>query len=62
MRTDFLRSAVIRVRELVAHGDMEDALNGSGEVRRYFEWVKEDLAPVERAVLSEQIQALPKPR
>jgi len=52
---------VIQVRELAAHGDMEDALNGSGELRRYFEWVKEDLSADQRALLSEQIQTLPRP-
>jgi len=40
---------------------MEDALNGSRELRRYFEWIKEDLSPAERGVLFEQIQTLPKP-
>lgn len=60
-RTGFLRSAVMQVRELAAHGDMEDALNGSGELRRYFEWIKEDLSPAERGVLFEEIQTLPKP-
>jgi hypothetical protein len=47
--------------ELAAHGDMEDALNGSSELRRYFEWVKGDLSPAERGFLFEQIQTLPKP-
>jgi hypothetical protein len=61
LRADFLRGAVIQVRELAAHGDMEDALNGSGELRRYFEWIKEHLSPDQRALLSEQIQTLPKP-
>ncbi|MGD0132614.1 MAG: hypothetical protein ABSE57_11235 [Bryobacteraceae bacterium] len=61
LRADFLRSAVIQVRELAAHGDMEDALNGSGELRRYFEWVKDDLSADQRALLSEQIQTLPRP-
>jgi len=51
----------MQVRELAAHGDMEDALNGSGELRRYFEWIKEDLSPAERGVLFEEIQTLPKP-
>jgi hypothetical protein len=60
LRTGFLRSAVIQVRELALHGDMEDALNGSNELRRYFEWIKEGLSPVERGVLAEQIQTLPK--
>lgn len=60
LRTGFLRSAVTQVRELAAHGDMEDALNGSNELRRYFEWIKEDLSPAERLVLFEQIQTLPK--
>lgn len=60
LRTGFLRSAVIRVRELAAHGDMEEALNRSSELRRYFEWIKEDLFPAERGVLFEQIQTLPK--
>jgi hypothetical protein len=58
LRADFLRSALIQVRELAAHGDMEGALNGSDELRRYFEWVKEDLSPDQRALLSEQIQTL----
>jgi hypothetical protein len=61
LRADFLRSAVIQVRELAAHGDMEDALSGSGELRRYFEWVKKDLSADQRTLLSEQIQTLPKP-
>jgi hypothetical protein len=61
LRTGFLRSAVTQVRELAAHGEREDAMNGSDELRRYFEWIKEDLPPVERNVLSEQIQTLPKP-
>jgi hypothetical protein len=61
LRADFFRSAVIQVRELAGHGDMEDALNGSGELRRYFEWVKEDLSPDQRGLLSEQIQTLQNP-
>jgi hypothetical protein len=60
LRTGFLRSAVMQVWELAAHGKREDAMNGSDELRRYFEWIKEDLSPVERSVLSEQIQTLPK--
>jgi hypothetical protein len=61
LRTGFLRSAVIRIRELAAHGYMEDAVNRSSELRRYFEWVKEDLSPDQRGLLFEQIQTLPKP-
>jgi hypothetical protein len=61
LRTGFLRNAVIRIRELAARGDMEDALSGSNELRRYFEWIKEDLSPAERGSLFEQIQTLPKP-
>jgi hypothetical protein len=60
LRTGFLRSAVIQVRELAAHGEREDAMNGSDALRRYFEWIKEDLPLVERNVLSEEIQTLPK--
>jgi hypothetical protein len=60
LRTGFLQRAVLRVREVAAHGDMEAALNGSSELRRYFEWIKEDLPPAERGLLFEQIQALPK--
>jgi len=51
----------MQVRELAAHGDMEDALNGSNELRRYFEWIKEGLSPLERGALLEQIQTLPNP-
>jgi hypothetical protein len=40
---------------------MEDALTRSSELRRYFEWVKEELSPAERNVLFEEIQTLPKP-
>jgi hypothetical protein len=39
---------------------MVEALNGSSELRRYFEWIKEGLAPDQRDLLSEQIQTLPK--
>jgi hypothetical protein len=60
LRTGFLKSAVIQVKELAVHGDMEDALNRSSELRRYFEWIKESLSPGERGFLFEQIQALPK--
>jgi hypothetical protein len=59
LRVGLLRSAVRQVRELVAHGDMEDALNRSNELRHYFEWIKEDLSLAERRVLFEQIQTLP---
>ena len=45
---------------MAAHGDMEDALNASSELRRYFEWVKEDLSPAERGALFQEIQTLPK--
>jgi hypothetical protein len=61
LRVGFLRSAVMQVRQLAANGDMEDALNGSKELRRYFEWIKEDLSLAERGALFEQIQTLPKP-
>ena len=60
VRTGFLRRAVIQVRELATHGDIQDALTASYEVRRYFEWIKEDLSPFERGILFEQIQTLPK--
>jgi hypothetical protein len=61
LRTGFLQRAVLRVRQLAAHGDMEDALNASSELRCYFEWVKENLSPAERGVFFQQIQTLPKP-
>jgi hypothetical protein len=60
LRVDFLRSAVVQLRELAVCGDMEDALNGSIELRRYFEWIKKDLSPDARGALFEQIQTLPK--
>ena len=61
LRTGFLQRAVLRVRQLAAHGDMEDALNASSELRHYFEGVKENLSAGERAVFFRQIQTLPKP-
>jgi hypothetical protein len=59
VRTGFLKNAVTQVRELVAHGDIQDALNASYEVRRYFEWIKKDLSPAARGVFLEEIQTLP---
>jgi len=59
LRAGFLRRAVIRIRELVAHGETDEALIGSTELRRYFEWIKEELPPGERGLLFQQIQTLP---
>jgi hypothetical protein len=61
VRTGFLENAVMRVRELVARGDIQDALAASYEVRRYFEWIKKDLSPAARGFLFEEIQTLPAP-
>jgi hypothetical protein len=39
LRTGFLREAVLRVRELVAQGEINEAIVKGAEVRRYFEWI-----------------------
>jgi len=59
LRTNFMKRAVQRVREMVAHGRVEEALTALQEVRRYFEWVREGISPEERGPIFEQIRALP---
>jgi len=59
LRTNFLKRAVMRIRELASHGEIDEALVGGTELRRYFEWVKDDIPFAERGPLLEQIQTLP---
>jgi hypothetical protein len=59
LRTGFLKEAIARVRELAAHGEIDEALMAADQVRSYFEWVKEDISPEDRAPIFEQIIALP---
>lgn len=59
LRTGFLKQAVARVRELVADGEIDEALMAADQVRNYFEWVKKDISPEDRGPISEQITALP---
>jgi len=58
LRTGFLKRAVLQVREMAAHGELDEALTAVGELRRYFEWVKDDFSVEERGELLDQIQAL----
>jgi hypothetical protein len=59
LRTGFLHHAVLRVREMVAAGEIHEAIAAGQELRRYFGWVGETVSPEERDLLLNQIQALP---
>ena len=59
LRTRFIKGAVVRVRELATHGQIDDAIVAGTELRRYFEWVRGAISREEMAPLSEQIQDLP---
>ena len=60
VRANFLRHALARVREKGARGvDFNEALAEAAELRRYFEWVKQDMPTEEQAQLGGQFSALP---
>jgi hypothetical protein len=59
LRTGFLKRAIARVRELAAHGEIDEALLAADQVRSYFDWVKKDISPEDRGHIFEQITALP---
>jgi hypothetical protein len=58
LRTDFLSRAVLQVRRMVVQSEFEEVRVAADELRRYFEWVKDEILPAERRQLFEQIQAL----
>jgi hypothetical protein len=60
LRTGFLKQAVMRVRGMVADGEIYEATMKAQDLQRYFEWVRETLSPEDRRSLWQQIQALPR--
>jgi hypothetical protein len=59
LRTGFLKDAVTRIRGMVDAGETYEAVIAGAELRRYFEWVRETLAPEDGRALWQQIQTLP---
>lgn len=57
IRTKYLKEAVLRVAEMAADSEA-DACKAAGELRRYFEWVQDDLPPEERGSLFKEVRSL----